>query len=95
MPDVYIARAGVDTQELDTKFATGEIEKFKSNLTQIEQESKIKDERIKQLEQAVAVMQRQFPLIAQIIEEHRSVSRLREAIREKQNSKIPPARNGE
>lgn len=87
MPDVYIARAGVDTHELDTKFAAGEIEKFKFSLSRVEQEARIKDERIKQLEQTVAVMQTQFPLIAQLVEEHGSPSQLREAIRKKQQLK--------
>jgi integrase len=87
MPDVYIARAGVDTQELDARFAAGEIEKFKSNLTRMEQESKIKAERIALLESTVAVMQKQFPLITQIVQEHGSVSELRKAIAEKQKQK--------
>ena len=89
MPDVYIARAGVDTQELDTKFAGGEIEKFKSSLGRVEQEAKIKDERIKQLEKTVAVMQKHFPLIGQIIEERGSAAELREAIRTKTKSRSP------
>lgn len=83
MPDVYIARAGVDTQELDAKFAAGEIEKFKSNLNRVEQEARIKDERLKQLEQTVALIQQQFPLIAQIVQENNSVSEVRDVIREK------------
>jgi len=95
MPDVYIARAGVDTQELDTKFAAGEIEKFKSSLTRVEQEARIKDERIKQLERSVVVMQKHFPLIARILEEHSSVPEIRAVIRDKQTSRIPKYRNDE
>jgi len=87
MPDVYIARAGVDTQELDVKFASTEIEKFKTTLTRVEQEARIKDERIKHLERTVAAMERNFPRIVQLLEEHGSVTEIRKAIDEKQRSK--------
>jgi len=87
MPDVYIARAGVDTQELDVKFASTEIEKFKTTLARVEQDARIKDERIKHLERTVAAMERNFPRIVQLLEEHGSVTEIRKAVDEKQRAK--------
>jgi t-SNARE complex subunit (syntaxin) len=83
MPDICITRVGVDSQELDTKFAAGEIEKFKSSLFRVEQEARSKDERIKQLEQTVAIIQKQFPLIAQLVQENDSVAEVRDVVRRK------------
>jgi site-specific recombinase XerD len=56
MPDIYISRAGMETKQLDEKFTQTELSEVKADLTQLEQAAKIKDDRIRQLEQAMKTM---------------------------------------
>jgi len=51
MPDVYISRAGVDSAELDQKFANVEGAAMAERLAKAEQREKVKDLRIEFLEQ--------------------------------------------
>jgi integrase len=68
MPDVYIARSGVDMEELDKKFTGTEVEVLKGSLARMEQESKVKADRIQQLEANLAVFQEHLAKVSQVLE---------------------------
>ncbi|MHB8519772.1 MAG: hypothetical protein ACYDH9_03345 [Limisphaerales bacterium] len=68
MPDVYISRAGMESNELDEKFTQREMRESKNALAKKEQEDRIKADRIKQLERAIEVIQENFPSISKIVE---------------------------
>lgn len=53
MPDIYISRSGMANKELDEKFTNTELSVLKEQLIRKEQNDKIKDERIQQLERKV------------------------------------------
>lgn len=53
MPDIYISRAGMESKALDEKFTQTELSALKSELVQLEQAGKIKDERMRQLEETM------------------------------------------
>ena len=67
MPDIYIARSGVDMEELDKKFTGTEVEALKGSLARVEQESKVKADRVEQLETALAVTNRNLAALADIL----------------------------
>jgi len=52
MPDVYISRSGMETEQLDEKFTQTKLEALNAKLMQMEQTDRIKDERVRHLEQA-------------------------------------------
>jgi integrase len=60
MPDIYISRAGVESAELDQKFANAEAASVKDLLAKAEQREKVKNERIEQLEKTIAEIQQRF-----------------------------------
>ena len=68
MPDVYISRAGMESKELDEKFIQTELGTLKTALARKEQEDRIKDDRIKELERAIGVIEMNFSSIARIVE---------------------------
>jgi poly-D-alanine transfer protein DltD len=68
MPDIYIARSGVDMEELDKKFTGTEVEVLRNSLARVEQESKLKAERIQQLEKNLAVFQKHLATIAAVLD---------------------------
>ena len=53
MPDVYISRAGMESKHLEEKFTQTELSTVKSNVAHLEQADKIKDERIRQMEESM------------------------------------------
>ena len=65
MPDIYISRAGVESVELDQKFASAETASIKDLLARAEQRAKVKDERIEQLERTILEIQQNFALISE------------------------------
>lgn len=67
MPDVYIARSGVDMEELDKKFTGTEVETLKGSLVRLEQESKVKADRVEQLETALEATNRNLAALAEIL----------------------------
>lgn len=67
MPDVYIARSGVDMEELDKKFTGTEVEVLKGSLARMEQETQLKGERILHLEQDIATLQQNLASVAAIL----------------------------
>jgi hypothetical protein len=64
MPDIYISRAGVESIELDQKFASTENAAAKDILARAEQRAKVKDDRIEQLENLIFQLQRDFDAIS-------------------------------
>jgi hypothetical protein len=83
MPDVYISRAGVDTEELDQKFKATEIETLKTSLTRMEQAAKIKDDRIQQLEGGMTEMRQNVSNIVALIESKPSIEEVEAALARK------------
>jgi len=81
MPDVYIARAGVEMRELEDRFKAAEVESLKTSLVKVQQESRIKDERLRQLEETVRTMRREFAAIADLLATNPSVKDVTEALR--------------
>jgi integrase len=63
MPDVYISRAGVDSQELDEKFTSTTVETLQQRLVKKEQEDQLKDDRIKMLENEITGMRQTYNLL--------------------------------
>jgi hypothetical protein len=60
MPDVYISRAGMESKALDEKFTQTELGTLKDDLAKVEQALRIKDERIRHLEESMFVLQSNF-----------------------------------
>jgi site-specific recombinase XerD len=56
MPDIYISRAGMETRQLDEKFTQAELGEVRNNLAQMEQATRIKDDRIRQLEESMRLL---------------------------------------
>lgn len=53
MPNVYISRAGMESKHLEQKFAQTELSALKDDFTKMEQANRIKDDRIRQLEESM------------------------------------------
>ena len=86
MPDVYISRAGVDTEELDQKFKATEIETLKTSLTRMEQAAKIKDDRIQHLEESMTEMRQNVSNIVTLIESKPSIEEVEAALARKRTA---------
>jgi hypothetical protein len=67
MPDVYISRAGMESKQLDEKFTQTELSTVKSDLIHLEQTGKIKDERIRQLEESMRHLQQNLDAISKVL----------------------------
>ena len=67
MPDVYISRAGMETRQLDEKFTQTELSTVKHDLAQMEQAAKIKDDRIRQLEDSMHRMQQNLDAVSRVL----------------------------
>jgi len=57
MPDIYISRAGMESKNLDDKFTQTELSTVKAELARIEQREKIKDERMREMAEAMRTFQ--------------------------------------
>jgi integrase len=86
MPDVYIARAGVDTEQLNEKFASTTIEELKWQLDRKEHEDKLKSDRIKSLETQVGDMKRDLLTLAEVMALNPSLNELKTALRKRRAS---------
>jgi hypothetical protein len=67
MPDVYISRAGMETKQLDEKVTQTELAILKDDLVKMEQANKVKDYRIRQLEEAIQLMQENLDGVAKVL----------------------------
>lgn len=89
MPDVYISRAGMENHELDVKFTKTEIGDLKDDLGKMQQETKIKDDRIAKLENSLAEVQENFRLVAEILRKNPSIADVEAALRRKKGRTMP------
>ena len=90
MPDIYIARAGVENAELDQKFAQTEANSMRDVLAQAEQREKAKDERIEQLEKTISDVQKSFAAVVEALAKNPSPQDLFRALNRKSGSPITP-----
>jgi integrase len=67
MPDIYISRAGMETKNLDEKFTQTELGTLKDDFTKMEQATRIKDERIRQLEESMRHLQQNLDAVSQAL----------------------------
>jgi len=90
MPDVYIARSGVDMEELDKKFTGVEVEILKGSLARVEQEAKLKTDRIQQLEENLAAFQTHLAQVAKVLELNPTTAELDATLRKRNGSAAQP-----
>ena len=83
MPDVYISRAGMENHELDNKFTKTEIGDLKDDLTKIQQETKIKDDRIAKLESALTELQNRLAVVTEVLQQNPSIADVEASLRRK------------
>lgn len=57
MPDIYISRSGMESKAVEQKIMQTELGAVKAEMARIEEVSKIKDERIRQLEESMRTFQ--------------------------------------
>ncbi|MBX7255930.1 MAG: tyrosine-type recombinase/integrase [Candidatus Hydrogenedentes bacterium] len=86
MPDVYISRAGMENKELDVKFTKTEISDVKDDLVKLQQETKIKDDRIAKLENSLADLKGNLKAITEILQRHPPIKALEAALRKKRSN---------
>jgi integrase len=92
MPDVYISRAGMESKNLDEKFTQTELGTLKDDFTKMEQATRIKDERIRQLEESMRLMQQNFDAVSQALDLHPTPEQL-EGVLDRKTSQIKPRTN--
>jgi integrase len=83
MPDIYIARAGVDMKELDEKFTSTTIEELKRKLERKEEEDRIKGDRIKLLESEVGTVREDFRLLVKLLSQKPTLEEIEVALERK------------
>lgn len=74
MPDIYISRAGMETKVLDEKFKQTELGSLKDELAQLQQAAKIKDDRIRQLEESLRLLQANLDQVSRVLNLNPTVS---------------------
>ena len=67
MPDVYISRSGMDSKALDEKFTQTRLATVEAELAKMEQATKIKDERIRQLEESIHILQDRVESVSKVL----------------------------
>lgn len=67
MPDVYISRAGMESKALDEKFTQTELSTVKTEVDELRQTDRIKGERLRQMEEAMRLVQSQYAAMAEIL----------------------------
>lgn len=67
MPDVYISRAGMETKALDQKFTQTQMSELVDQIKQLEQNARIKDERIQVLQKSQSALQENIEILAQVL----------------------------
>ena len=89
MPDIYISRAGMENHELDIKFTKTEIGDLKDDFTKLQQETKIKDDRIAKLENSLTELQDNFRVVAEILQKRPSIADVESALQRKKRQTAP------
>lgn len=85
MPDVYISRAGMGNRELDQKFTSTELGLLKDQVVKLDQESKVKDETIRELKRLVTTMQLNLEDVHAILKRKPLLSEVEAAVQRKRN----------
>ena len=89
MPDIYISRAGMETKQLDEKFTQTELGTLKDDFTKMEQATRIKDDRIKQLEEAMQRMQANIDEVAKVIQKTPTIPEIEAVLESKAKLNSP------
>ena len=89
MPDVYISRAGMENRQLDIKFTKTEIGDLKDDFAKLQQETKIKDDRIAKLENSLTEVQENFRLVAEILQKNPSIADVEVSLHRKKRQASP------
>ncbi len=93
MPDVYISRSGMESKHLDEKFTQTELGSLKDDLLKMDQAAKIKDDRIRQLEESMRLLQQNFDAVSRGPSLNPTVADVERALRAKKQAR--PASPGE
>lgn len=83
MPDIYISRAGMENKDLDVKFTNMELGSVKDDLTRLQQQNKIKDERIESLQGTIENMQQNIAMISELLAMKPTVAEVEKALARK------------
>lgn len=83
MPDVYISRAGMESRQLDEKFTQTELSTLKDDFTKMEQATRIKDERIRQLEESMRHLQENLDAVSKVLNLNPEVDEVEAVLRRK------------
>jgi integrase len=67
MPDVYIARSGIETKALEEKFTQTDLGALKEDQVQLKQANRIKEERIQQLEGAMRIIRQDLDAVSKVL----------------------------
>jgi hypothetical protein len=84
MPDIYISRAGIESKPLDEKFTQTELGTVKSELGEMEQAARIKDERIRQLETSVQALQQTLETVTKVLSLNPTLGEIQAALASKE-----------
>jgi integrase len=68
MPDIYISRSGMATQQLDEKFTQTELSSLKTELTELREQERIKEQRVQQLQNAVNAMAQSLQQVSEVLQ---------------------------
>lgn len=90
MPDVYISRAGMESKNLDEKFTQTELGTLKDDFTKMEQAARIKDERIRQLEESMWIMEQNLKnVVSKVLNMNPTPQQIEGVLRRKTGQKNP------
>jgi integrase len=87
MPDTYISRAGMATKELDERFTQTELASLQDDLAKVEQVAKIKDERIRQLEDSMRLLQKDLGAVSKVLRLKPKVEDIESALQRKRQGR--------
>jgi hypothetical protein len=90
MPDVYISRAGMETKNLDEKFTQTELGTLKDDFTKMEQATRIKDERIHQLEESMRHLQQNLEAVSKVLNLNPTPEQIEGVLRRKTGQRKAP-----
>jgi len=89
MPDVYIARSGMQTKALDEKFTQTELGAVNNKLVQMEQASRIRDDQIRQLKESLRQLHLNLSAVSAVISLNPSVTDVAAILQRKSKVKKP------
>ena len=86
MVDVYISRSGMESKELDEKFTQTELSTVQAEITRLEQETRIKSDRMLQMEQSMQQLQKDLDAVSRVLHRIPGVQHLEIALQTKRMS---------